>query len=135
MNIIYRAKKIDSAEYVEGFLFEVENYGTSLYIGRVCSYLELTDEASEINHTTLAIHLPDMIDSEGARVFASLSEDGKGGDTFDAESAPEDESLMATVIFKNGYRTLYDGWDDTLPYPLLESRGVKALKVLGINRG
>ena len=33
-----------------------------------------------IDKTTLAIHFPDMIDSQGNKIFASLQEDGKGGD-------------------------------------------------------
>ena len=89
----------------------------------------------ECDEATRSISLSDMIDSEGDIVFASLSEDGMGGDTFDAEPDPEDESLMATLIFKNGYRVLYDGWDATLPYPLLESRDLKDLKIIGVYRG
>lgn len=37
------------------------------------------DKFIEIDPSTLAIHFPDMIDSEGTKIFASLSEDGKGG--------------------------------------------------------
>ena len=33
-----------------------------------------------IDETTLAIHFPDMLDSKGNKIFASLQEDGKGGD-------------------------------------------------------
>ena len=33
-----------------------------------------------IDETTLAIHFPDMLDSQGNKIFASLQEDGKGGD-------------------------------------------------------
>lgn len=35
-----------------------------------------------IDKTTLAIHFPDMLDSQGNKIFASLQEDGKGGDIF-----------------------------------------------------
>lgn len=86
---IYRAKKIDSDEYVEGHYFyenidvvkhefkdgyrDAENH----YMGFGNGYVEL------INPSTLAIHFPDMIDSEGTKIFASLSEDGKGGDIID----------------------------------------------------
>jgi len=37
----------------------------------------------EIEYDTRAIHFEDMIDSEGTEIFASLSEDGKGGDIVD----------------------------------------------------
>ena len=40
------------------------------------------DYILQIDPSTLAIHFPDMIDSEGTKIFASLSEDGKGGDIF-----------------------------------------------------
>ncbi len=72
MNIpIYRAKKIDSNEYVEGFLTKC----------RVSYFIESgSSHCDEIDTTTLSIHFPDMLDSEGKKIFASLREDGKGGD-------------------------------------------------------
>ncbi len=72
MNIpIYRAKRIDSNEYVEGFLTKC----------RVSYFIESgSSHCDEIDTTTLSIHFPDMLDSEGKKIFASLSEDGKGGD-------------------------------------------------------
>lgn len=33
-----------------------------------------------IDISTIAIHFSDMLDSQGNKIFASLSEDGKGGD-------------------------------------------------------
>ena len=79
---IYRAKKIDSDEYVEGYLFEVENYGRKYYIGKVCTYLEISDEATMVDMSTLAIHFNDMLDKNNNPIFASLSKDGNGGDEF-----------------------------------------------------
>lgn len=85
MNIpIYRAKKIDSNEYVEGFLFKDTD-----------GYFRITTGIKDYKHpfklpfeylidaATLAIHFHDMIDSQGNKIFASLSEDGKGGDICD----------------------------------------------------
>ena len=89
---IYRAKKIDSDEYTMGYLMKaddytcdededqvvyfimhkMENYRTDLVWDFVCN--------SRIDPSTLAIHFPDMLDSQGNKIFASLSEDGKGGD-------------------------------------------------------
>ena len=72
---IYRAKKIDSDEHVKGW------YSDPIIIeGKL--YLSITnkDGVFRIDPSTLAIHFPDMIDSEGTKIFASLSEDGKGGD-------------------------------------------------------
>ena len=39
----------------------------------------------EIDPTTLAIHFPDMLDSQGNKIFASLSKDGRGGDIVEFE--------------------------------------------------
>ena len=41
-----------------------------------------------IDETTLAIHFPDMLDSQGNKIFASLQEDGKGGDIIISKSYP-----------------------------------------------
>lgn len=91
MNIpIYRAKKIDSDEYVVGYLHSEtldytppskegkDNYGTKeeeFFIMSKNSY-----NNGCIDPSTLAIHFPDMLDSNDKPIFASLSESGKGGD-------------------------------------------------------
>ena len=91
MNIpIFRAKKIDSDKYVEGFYKNVlyskdKHIITSLVnISGVENNIQKTNlwdyKNYEIDPTTLALHFPDMLDSEGNKIFASLSEDGKGGD-------------------------------------------------------
>lgn len=79
---IFRAKWIDkkdinSKEFIndcaEGFYFE--------YLGKHFIRTNNSEPfAVEINPTTLAINFPDMIDSQGNKIFASLSQDGKGGD-------------------------------------------------------
>ena len=74
---IYRAKSNERKNtYVEGFLIGVdEDIGLCTirtkddYIGGEICYLD-----------TLSIHFPDMIDSQGNKIFASLQKDGKGGD-------------------------------------------------------
>lgn len=85
---IYRAKKQDSDEYIEfNYYFEKDNKFYA--INRVISQLidgwfsktnVLIPLTQKIDATTLAIHFPDMLDSHGNKIFASLSEDGKGGD-------------------------------------------------------
>ena len=74
---IYRAKSNEGKNnYVEGFLIGVDKeIGLCTirtkddYIGGEICYLH-----------TLAIHFPDMLDSQGNKIFASLQEDGIGGD-------------------------------------------------------
>ena len=81
---IFRAKKLDSDEYVFGvprqdskgmyeMIIDVVEDGISGVIQR---YIEID---------TISIHFPDMLDSQGNKIFASLSEDGKGGDIIETE--------------------------------------------------
>ena len=77
---IFRAKKLDSDEYVIGFLLQ-DCFG--FYIIQTDNALRcetLNQEAIEIDHQTLSISFSDMLDSQRNKIFASLSENGKGGD-------------------------------------------------------
>ena len=81
MNIpIYRAKKIDSDKYIQGYL-----------LGMWGEYFISWGETNhvpnkvQVDPLTLAIHFKGMIDSEGTKIFASLSDNGKGGDIVEFE--------------------------------------------------
>ena len=77
---IFRAKKLDSDEYVIGFLLQ-DCFG--FYIIQTDNALRcetLNQKAIEIDHQTLSISFSDMLDSQRNKIFASLSENGKGGD-------------------------------------------------------
>ena len=105
MNLpIYRAKKIDSDEYITGNYIKVQNKyyiyedGTSdIYLddeecfedGSINGEIRIYDLIFEIDPSTLAIHFEDMLDSEGNKIFASLSEDGKGGDIVEYNTKKE----------------------------------------------
>ena len=84
MNLpIYRAKKIGSDEYIIGHYTEkVKEYPGKHYIHFNNGY---TETYERIDPKTLAIHFKDMVDSEGNKIFASLSKDGTGGDVVDFE--------------------------------------------------
>ena len=83
---IYRAKKIDSDEYVEGIFNSVNKILTHTVGWQVVGNVKCDTYFGElIDPSTLAIHFPDMIDSEGIKIFASLSEDGRGGDIAESE--------------------------------------------------
>ena len=94
---IYRAKKIDSDEYVEGFYknvlyFKDKHIITSLVnISGVENNIQKTNlwdyKNHEIDQSTLAIHFPDMLDSQGNKIFASLSASGKGGDITELQAS------------------------------------------------
>ena len=103
---IYRAKKKDSDEYVYGYYTErVPHYLSGRHY--IHFYNEATATYEKIDPTTLAIHFPDMLDSQGNKIFASLSEDGKGGDILGISGRTEtlfiNESVIQTYTFK---------WDD-----------------------
>ena len=74
MNIpIYRAKEKDKNEYVQGYLF---NYTQINILGKSNVWLE----AINIDINTLSIHFSNMLDKNDRKIFASLNEDGIGGD-------------------------------------------------------
>ena len=86
MNIpIYRAKKIGSDGYVIGYYspaYDIHHYIiTDLGVDtKVNVVYQMSTDIHKIDPTTLAIHFSDMIDNQGNKIFASLQEDGKGGD-------------------------------------------------------
>lgn len=84
---IYRAKKIDSDEYIDGYYIysEYENKHFIVQdlvksINHACTGGYSLAHWFEADPTTLAIHFPNMLDCQGNKIFASLSKDGKGGD-------------------------------------------------------
>ena len=84
---IYRARRLDSLDYVEGFLRITPSLGeTVIHIPFEYGPSQneplggADEEIIRVVTSTLSIHFPDMLDSEGNKIFASLSEDGKGGD-------------------------------------------------------
>lgn len=88
MNIpIYRAKKIGSDGYVIGYYspaYDIHHYIiTDLGVDtKVNVVYQMSTNIHKIDPTTLAIHFPNMTDSQANKIFASFSEDGKGGDKF-----------------------------------------------------
>jgi hypothetical protein len=106
---IYRAKKIDSDEYVEGYYYPIRTPNSDITTPSIASP-DLKDpeydDYFEVDPSTLAIHFPDMIDSEGTKIFASLSEDGKGGDRVELSNYVQwsDEKVTKTAIYKEGLK-------------------------------
>ena len=81
---LYRGRTTDSDEYVEGWLYKYYNKTFKTH-----AYYIFTDHNkmfyNQIDPSTLAIHFPDMIDSEGTKIFASLNMEGVGGDICDVD--------------------------------------------------
>lgn len=80
---LFRAKKINSDEYVVGYynhtldnrhIIQTLVFQKQIFEAVSLSWFE------EIDPTTLSINFNDMLDSQGNKIFASLNEDGKGGD-------------------------------------------------------
>ena len=96
---IFRAKKLDSDEYVMGW------YSSPIIIeGK--TYLSITNKDGEyrIDTTTLSIHFSDMLDSQGNEIFASLQKNGRGGDVCSVNDYI-DSGLEGVAIYQNyGFR-------------------------------
>lgn len=99
MKILNRAKSIHSDYYPIGewleyegrcFIietkeltgFEVNAYSEPFSDGMLDGEICIQDFIYEVQLDTRSLSFPDMIDSEGNKIFASLQEDGKGGDSF-----------------------------------------------------
>ena len=76
---IYRAKKIDSDEWVEGYLSYDREYEVNRIVV-VHKSGKFKTSVHSFDPSTLAIHFDGMVDKDGKKIFAGLSEDGKGGD-------------------------------------------------------
>ena len=120
---IYRAKSNERKNiYVEGLLIGVDeelNLCTIRtkddYIGGEICYLH-----------TLSINFPDMLDSQGNKIFASLQEDGKGGD------------ICQTIDYLNGTLNgvaIYDNFSFRI-HRIGKAMGIsftsKDIKIIGI---
>lgn len=89
---------------------------------------------------TASIHFPDMIASDSdrllpngekdLRIFASLQEDGKGGDR--GTYTDESEDCPFTYVYQDGLRIRYDEWDRTLANTRIKPTGEKWIKMTGI---
>lgn len=130
MNIpLYRAKKIDRDGYVEGYLLCQKETRERI---ELCQILDSAERvAYDIDKSTLSIHFPDMLDSEGNKIFASLSEDGKDGDivTTDNFSFVAIQYTRCHIKYYNGNKTRF-----TYAPKYLDSYCSQNLKVIGIQK-
>lgn len=91
MEILNRAKSIYSDEYFISSDIKFE-------LGMM--YLRVKGVWGECEKATRSIHIGDMIDSNGTRIFASLRKDGKSGDILRIEQLDEDEPFEdRTVVY------------------------------------
>ena len=74
MQVLFRAKEKNSNNYVIGY--EYYNHVEDEYY--ITHYVSGSNY--KVDRTTRSINIEDMLDSQGNKIFASLQEDGRGGD-------------------------------------------------------
>ena len=74
MKILFRAKEKNTDNYIIGY--EYYNHIEDEYY--ITHYI--TGNNYKVDKSTRSINFDDMLDSNGNKLFASLQEDGKGGD-------------------------------------------------------
>ena len=134
---IFRAKKLDSDKYIIGQYIETE-FSNEEYcdieeqetIIKHCiikdfrtvhdDYEYCNFDITEIDIATLAIHFPDMLDSQGNKIFASLQEDGKGGDIVKIR----DSDFKYVYKYIKG-RFMLDSLELMNPYLLFQKIGIQ----------
>lgn len=125
MKILTRAKSLCYDEYLisDSVMYKHNNL-----------YLKVKGKWRECDETTRSLNFEDMLDRQGNKIFASLSEDGKGGDKMLRGVDMEQYGL------KNTYYTAVCTRGSVLLKELSESTSIsfvaygflKELKVIGI---
>ena len=133
----YRAKRDDNGEEVIGFYLPTMLWYDSflaepshtILVGTPHDILNSQNgyyyEQYFVDPSTLAIHFPDMLDSQGNKIFASLSENGKGGDVI-----TYDEDIRIIAIYKNGTFI----FKDSMNLAIVPSSRYLRTKVIGIQK-
>jgi len=110
MEILNRARHLYSDRYIvsDSIKFEFNQM-----------YLKEKEKWVECEQGTRALHFSDMLDSEDTKIFASLSEDGEGGDV------TTDGNRASSIVYKDGMFGIKDMYH-------LTAEMMKDLKVTGI---
>ena len=129
-------KKIAGIWYAIGFYDckrEVKTYlgdweTTHLILIRKSTATSEVNTSEVIDISTLSIHFSDIIDSQGNKIFASLQEDGKGGD------------ICQTIDYLNGTLNgvaIYDNFSFRI-HRIGKAMGIsftsKDIKIIGIQQ-
>ena len=96
----YRGKSIKTNQYVEGYLKTCTDTGVNVYWIQTKDWIDY-----QVEPETLSISFPDMLDSRCNRIFASLSNSGKGGDCTFMENGYNEtfcwDSLNGCIVLKS----------------------------------
>ena len=93
---LYRGKSIKTKQYVEGYLKTCTDTGANVYWIQTKEWVDYQAEPE-----TLSISFPNMLDSVDNRIFASLSNSGKGGDILEVPYEVNDTEISFTVIIND----------------------------------
>lgn len=144
---IYRAKKIYSDDYVIGYL-KKDGDNRFEIIKEIMLNEKFACTIHEIDTSTLSIHFPDMLASDSyrllqngekdLRIFASLSEDGKGGDIVKIQDYEQNKYVVAYhscnfefgILLIREENTDFDCWD----YSPLTDESLDLFRVKGIKQ-
>ena len=106
MQVLFRAKEKNSNNYVIGY--EYYNHIEDEYY--ITHYVSGSNY--KVDRTTRSINIEDMLDSQGNKIFASLSEDGKGGDIMKDDEyygIAKYKDSRFVVEYENVEECLYEG--------------------------
>lgn len=123
---LYRAKRKDNGEYIEGYF----NYGVGREFGTIIKIPQI--RLIEIDPSTLAIHFPDMKDKNDKPIFASLMEDGVGGDYIECSLAQDN---FNTLLVRMGRRHVAVVVDECGEPHYFHKHEWKEFEVTGIYEG
>ena len=119
MQVLFRAKEKNSNNYVVGY--EYYNHVEDEYY--ITHYVSGSNY--KVDRTTRSINIEDMLDSEGNKIFASLQEDGKGGDIVKIR----DSDFKYVYKYIKGRFMLYNFMLDNMelmnPYLLFQKIGIQ----------
>ena len=124
MQVLFRAKEKNSNNYVIGY--EYYNHVEDEYY--ITHYVSGSNY--KVDRTTRSINIEDMLDSQGNKIFASLSENKKGGDILIEEGRYEyGFSPIFEPYFSKSSLSIFD-----LPKTPYGEYQLKYYKIIGIQQ-
>ena len=127
-DIIFRTKNIRTNKYVEGAVIPYDK--EFCYIMKMFDENYLNIEAIKCYKSTLAIHLPYM-KYKKLKFFASLQEDGLGGDIYECEYS-RDMGQYSLKPIKKVDVCIFDTKNDNFTH-IFNDTDYTDIKIVGIN--
>ena len=133
MQVLFRAKEKNSNNYVIGY--EYYNHIEDEYY--ITHYVSGSNY--KVDRTTRSINIEDMLDSHRNKIFASLQEDGKGGDILKGQvygiSKGKVWDMVAEYKDTSIWLTRYINNNTLISMPLVyQKNGYRDMEVIGIQK-